>query len=190
MSSQLSWQEGDRGMPVALVGLFIFGARVVDVSMATFRILMLIRGRSLLAALIGFLEAGLYIVALSEVIRHLDNPLNMIFFAGGFAAGNYVGSAIEERVALGYVNAQIISIERPESLKARLRREGFGVTSVEGCGKDGIHCILFVLLKRSDLPRLMNIISGEDPKAFVSVVDTRKIVGGYFMQRKAKKVGK
>lgn len=155
-------------------------------SLATFRILMLMRGRSFLAATIGFLEAGFYIFALSEVIKRMDNPLNMLLFAGGFAAGTYVGSMVERIIALGYVNVQIISLDSYETLQVRLREEGFGVTTVEGCGKDGLHYILYVLTKRCNLSKLMHIVSQEDPKAFFSVADTRKIVGGFFPRRKSK----
>lgn len=173
-------------MLLTLGGLYIFFARVADMSLATFRILMLMRGRSFTAALIGFLEAGFYIFALSEVIKRIDNPLNMLFFAGGFAAGTYIGSFIEELVALGYANVQIISLNSYETLKERLREEGFGVTAIEGCGKDGLHYILYVLTKRRNLSKLIKMVNKEDPKAFFSVSDTRKIVGGFFPRRKAK----
>lgn len=173
-------------MPLLLTGLFIFGARVADMSLATFRILMLMRGQNLTAAAIGFFESAFYIVALIEVIKHVNNPINVLFFAGGFAAGNYVGGYIEERVAIGYVNAQIISVKSYESLKKKLRNEGFGVTAVEGCGKEGVHYVLYVMLKRRHLPKMMRMVEAEDPHAFISVMDTRKIVGGFFTKRKFK----
>lgn len=173
-------------VPFLVSGLFIFLARVADMTLATLRILLLMRGRSLYASLIGFVESLLYIIALSEVIKRLDNPFHLVFFAAGFATGNYVGSFIEERIALGFVTAQIVSLDCYETLQKTLRNAGFGVTSVEGCGKDGIHHILYVLLKRRDLPRLMRLISCEDEKAFVSIVDTRKILGGFFPSRKSK----
>lgn len=171
-------------MSFVFSGLFIFFARVADMSLATFRILMLMRGRSLTASLIGFVESLLYIGALSTVLKRLDNPFHMVFFAGGFAVGSYVGSRIEERIALGYVDAQIISVDCYESLQTKLRDEGFGVTCVEGRGKDGVHQILHVLLKRRDLPKMMRIVSDEGQKAFISVIDTRKIIGGFFPKRK------
>lgn len=167
-------------------GLFIFLARVTDMSLSTFRILMLMRGRSLLASLIGFLESGIYILALSQVMQHLDHSINMVFFAAGFAVGNYVGSSIEERIALGYVNLQVISVDCHDTLQSRLRDEGFGVTVVKGSGKDGMHYILYVLCKRRDLPKLMKLINNTDEEAFTCVVDTRKILGGFFSQPKAK----
>jgi len=173
-------------LPLLLSGIFIFFARVIDMSLATFRILLIMRGRSLAASLIGFLESGLYIVALTVVVKNINSPLSILLYAAGFGVGTYTGSFIEERVALGYVNVQIISIDSHESMQTRLREEGFGVTSLEGYGKDGAHSILNVLLKRRDLPRIMELVNSEDKKAFVSITDTRKIIGGFFPKRKAK----
>ncbi|MEW5920454.1 MAG: DUF2179 domain-containing protein [Bacillota bacterium] len=173
-------------MALIVTGLLIFLARIVDVSLGTLRILFLMRGRSLNAALVGFAESALYIIALSEVVKRLDEPINMVFFAAGFGAGNYVGSLIEERIAVGFVNVQVISLDCFASMEMRLRDEGFGVTTVEGCGRDGTHQILYVLVKRRDLPGLMRLIHEEDVKAFVTVMDARKIIGGYFTRKKSK----
>lgn len=168
------------------VGFLIFIARIVDVSLATLRILFLMRGRGINAALVGFVEAGVFILALSEVVKRLDEPVNMVFFAAGFAAGNYVGSLIEEYIAVGFVNVQVISLQCCDGMETRLRQAGFGVTSVEGCGRDGTHPILYILIKRRELPRLIEIIQQEDQQAFVSIMDTRRIVGGYFNRKKSK----
>ena len=178
-------ESGEFDLTIA-TGLFIFLARVADMSLATLRILMIMRGRSFLAAAIGFLESTLYIIALSQVVSHIDNLLNLFFYAAGFAVGTFVGGIIEDRIALGHVNVQIISVEFHDRLQDMLRKNGFGVTTVEGCVRDGIHNILYVLLKRKDLPRLMKMIECEDKNAFISVMDTRKIVGGFFPRRKAK----
>ena len=82
------------------VSLFIFFARVIDMTLATLRILMITKGRSFLAAIIGFVEAGLYIIALSEVVRHLGNYINLLFYAAGFAVGTYVD---DSKIALRLV---------------------------------------------------------------------------------------
>ena len=150
-------------MAFMLSGLFIFLARVADMSMATFRILMLMRGRSVIASLIGFMESLLYILALGQVLKHLDSPINMVIFAAGFAVGNFVGSRIEESIALGYVNAQIISVSCHDTLQETLR-EGFGVTTVEGHGKDGVHHILHIMLKDA-IYKMMQMVGARDQKA-------------------------
>ena len=50
----------------------------------------------------------------------------------------------------------------------------------------GRHQILHVLLKRKDIPDLLALIQNADKQAFVSIMDTRKILGGYFRKIKAK----
>ncbi len=166
--------------------LFIFFARVTDVSLSTLRILMIMRGRSLVAAVIGFFEVSIYILALGQVIGNLNNPLKVVAYALGFATGNLIGSRLEERLALGVATAQVISLEKSEVMAQMLREQGFGVTVLEGCGKHGTHHILHILLKRKDLPCFMDTVRAVDNQAFVSVMDTRKIFGGYFAKIKAK----
>lgn len=85
--------------------LFIFLARVVDVSLATMRTLMLVRGKGLIAACIGFFEVMIYITALNKVVSGLDNPANLVVYALGFATGNFMGSYIEEKLAIGLTTA-------------------------------------------------------------------------------------
>ena len=88
--------------------LLIFLMRVCDVSLTTFRTLMVVQGRRVQAAFIGFFEVILYIVALGKVVSSLDDPINLLFYALGFATGNYVGITIENKIALGNLGAQII----------------------------------------------------------------------------------
>lgn len=166
--------------------VFIFFARVSDVTLSTIRILMLMRGKAWTAAIIGFFEVSIFILALSRVIDRLDNPLRLIVYALGFSFGNLLGSRLEEHLALGYATAQVISLDKADELAEIMRARGFGVTVLGCCGKEGPHQILNVLLKRADLPNFLNDIKKVDTQAFVTVMDTRKILGGYFSKIKAK----
>lgn len=166
--------------------LFIFFAKVAHVSLSTVRILMLVRGKSFVAAIIGFFEAALFVLALKEVFLNTEHLWGVAVYSLGVAAGNYVGSIVEEKMAVGFVTVQVVSLACPQSLMESLRGEGFGVTVIQGCGKDGPHEILNIMVKRRNLPRVMAIIEGNDTHAFVTVMDTKKIVGGYFHHCKGK----
>ena len=96
-------------MDVIFSYMFIFLARVLDVSLGTLRIIYLTRGRSKVAAGIGFIEIVVYVIALGMVIGNLDRPLNVIIYALGFAAGNLVGGFIEEKIAVGHVTVFFFS---------------------------------------------------------------------------------
>jgi len=89
---------GGGEMPLILGYLFIFFARVIDMVMASLRVLMLMRGRYLAAAIYGFFESAIFILAVSKVIGSMDDPLSVFFYAFGFAAGNYVGGMLKKRL--------------------------------------------------------------------------------------------
>ncbi|NLZ53553.1 MAG: DUF2179 domain-containing protein [Thermoanaerobacteraceae bacterium] len=167
---------------LSLIGgyLFIFLARVADVSLATMRTLMIVRGKGLIAAGIGFFEVMIYITALNKVVSGLDNPANLVVYALGFATGNFMGSYIEEKLAIGLTTVQIIS--HRHDIGDRIRNMGFGVTSLEGKGREGFKEVLIVSLPRKELDKLLNFIDNNDRDAFVTIMDTRASKGGYFKQ--------
>lgn len=167
-------------MEAVLGYLLIFLARLIDVSLATIRMIMVVRGKRIIAACIGFVEASVYILAVGKVLSAIKNPLNVLAYALGFATGNYVGIFLEEKMALGSIIVQVILEYEVTELVEKLRDKGFGVTVVEGCGKEGIRHLLNVTLQRKNLPKLYSIIDNHDRNAFVTVTDARAIRGGYF----------
>ncbi|MCL5057457.1 MAG: DUF5698 domain-containing protein [Actinobacteria bacterium] len=171
-----------------LVGgyLFIFCARVVDMSLDVVRILMLTRDRRFLAAAIGFAEVVIFLLAISQVLAGgLTDPFKVIAYAGGFATGNFVGSLIDSRLAIGYMTLQVFCDAcSHDSLCCTLREEGFGVTSVTGRGRDGERIILFVTLKRKDAGKVLDTLDKIYPGAFYNLYDARSIHGGVFPGKK------
>jgi len=161
---------------------FIFAARVIDVSLDVLRILMLMRDRRILASVIGFFEVTVFVLALNEVLKGgLDDTAKILAYAGGFATGNYVGSIIENRLAMGYLSLQVFPpSELVQKFVTVLRQEGFGVTTVSGQGRDGERMILFVTLKRKNLNRAIGILNEMCPNVFFTISDARHIKGGVF----------
>ena len=117
--------------------LFIFLLRIVDVSLATLRMLLAVRGIKMVAPIIGFFEVLVWVVAVGTVIQHLDSPLHLVGYAGGFATGTFVGLLIEERMALGMASIRIVSRFGGVELAEALREQGYGVTEFSGQGKEG-----------------------------------------------------
>ncbi len=161
--------------------LIIFTSRVVDVSMSTMRTLMVMQGRKVQAAFIGFFEIMIYVTALNKVVSGLDNPLNLLAYALGFACGTYVGITIEGKIALGNLSAQVIlkTSDNFELIEA-LRENGFGVTVLEGQGKEGKREILSIAMNRKDLDTLRDLVNKFDDKAFITVNSINPVGGGFF----------
>lgn len=173
-------------MEVLITGLLIFIARVSDVSLGTMRMLMLVKGRRLPAAGIGFFEAFIYVNALGRVLNQLDRWEYILVYALGFAMGNYLGIFLEERMALGYAGVEIIVQSESDSLVQFLRDNGFGVTVGQGWGMDGPKDIITVIVPRRQMPKLMDLVNSHDSKSFTIVMDARKTMGGYYQRQKSK----
>ncbi len=146
---------------------------------------MLVRGKGIVAACIGFFEVMIYITALNKVVGSLDNPVNLLVYALGFATGNFVGSSIEEKLAIGLTTVQIIT--EKDDICPLIRKMGFGVTTLEGKGRKGFKEVLLVSLPRKELKNLLDFVSSTDDSAFVTIMDTKASKGGYFKQTMEKK---
>lgn len=166
-------------MGVYLGALLIFLLRITDVSIGTLRVIYMVRGRKLVAAALGFLEAGVFIVAISTVLRDLGNPIKMLAYACGFATGTLLGITLENWIASGWLMVRIISIDKAEPLMRALREEGFGVTAVRGEGREGQRLILFLVTPRRRGKQILNIVRAWDPEAFITVEPVATAIGGH-----------
>ena len=165
-----------------LVGIpvLIFFARVMDVSLGTMRIILVSKGQRQIAPVVGFVEILVWLVAIGQVVQNLDRPLNYIAYAGGYAAGTWVGLFMDEKLALGLLAVRIITQKDAHTLIEKLREGQFGVTSVAARGLTGRVRLIFTVVRRRDLRRVMEVIRAQNPQAFVSVSDVRVASEGYF----------
>jgi len=169
---------------VFLQALFIFAARIVDVSMGTMRTILLVKGQRRIASILGFFEVMIYLIVLGKVVGNIDKPVLILAYCLGYAAGNIFGSKIEERLSIGRLVAQIIVKEMMEELVQSLREAGFGVTIFEGEGKEGMSYMLNIILERKQVRKLNEIIDKCNCGAFITTMDVRSSLGGYFQPKK------
>ena len=163
-----------------LAGLTIFALRVCDMSMDTLRMLFVVRGRKAIAWGLGFFQSVIFVVAITSVLSHMNNPLNVIGYAAGFATGNVVGMWIEEWLAIGHVKISIVSQHLGAALSQALRQAGFGVTEIPARGRDGMVSMLSVSVLRKDVSKVEAIVHEMDGEAFVISEDVRPLRHGYW----------
>ncbi len=149
--------------------LIIFCARVTDVSCSTMRQIFVASGRRNLAPALGIFESLVWLIAISTIIQNLDNLACYVGYAAGFATGIYTGMTIEEKLALGKVMVRVITRREATDLIEYLRTTKFGFTYVEGEGKRENVKLIFSVVKRQDLPELIEIIQQFNPNAFYTV---------------------
>jgi uncharacterized protein YebE (UPF0316 family) len=160
----------------------IFLARVVDVSIGTFRIILVSRGYRNLAPVLGFFEVLIWITAIGHVMKNLNSFYSYIFYAAGFAAGTFIGMKLESFISIGYQSLRIITTEKVTALPLTLREEGFGRTTVTGRGMKGEVILIYTTVQRSKVKHVLEIVEQLEPNAFITIEDVRSYRSGYVAQ--------
>jgi uncharacterized protein YebE (UPF0316 family) len=167
--------------PQAWLGAgLIFLLRVSDMTLDTLRVLVVMRGRKGIAWVLGFFQASIFVLAISSVLSNLDNPLNVIGYAAGFATGNVVGMMIEERLAIGHIHLNIVSSRLGSAIAEHLRQQGYAVTEIPARGKDGMVSLLHVSVLRKNVDKVRKLVNQIDPDAFITSEDVRPVRRGFW----------
>ncbi|MBN1302924.1 MAG: DUF2179 domain-containing protein [Anaerolineales bacterium] len=163
-----------------LAALLIFFLRVIDTALATLRMIYVMRGRKWVSWMLGFAQSILFVMAITVVLSDLDNVLNVIGYAAGFATGGLFGMVIEEKLAVGHTHLQIVSPHNGARLVDMLREGGFAVTEIPARGKDGVVHLLSCYVLRKDISKVKEIINRVDEDAFVTSEDVTPVRRGYW----------
>lgn len=163
---------------VIILPFLIFMSRIVDVSIGTMRLIFVSRGFKLFAAICGFFEVFIWLVAITQIMNNLTNIFNYIAYAGGFATGNYIGMMIEEKIALGTVLIRAVSQEPLDLFVDYLKDNGYGVTILDAQGGYGSVNIMFSILPRNKVPSVVAHLKELSPKIFYTIEDVRFVNAG------------
>ena len=163
-----------------LGALVIFGLRVLNMTLDTLRMLFMLRGKKALSWVVGFVVSLIYVVLLTSVLSNLNNPLYIIAYAAGFATGGVAGMWIEERLAIGFTNIQVVSPRRGAVMAQKLRENGFAVTEIPARGKDGMVSMLSLSVRRKEVTSVEEIINDCDEAAFITTEDVHPVQRGFW----------
>jgi len=175
-----------------LWAVVIFLSRVADVGLGTVRVQMIVRHRRYLATLIGFFEILIYILIVSQVINGMSNLADIVSwvkvfaYAAGFSAGTFLGMLLTERMGRGVVEVTVITQQPAAQVEATVREAGFALTRFEGTGREGQVSVLSAICNAREVPRLVQVVTGADPQAFVYTQELAGLRGGYVYGVKSK----
>ena len=158
-----------------IMPLLIFVARVGDVSLNTLRMMFVLNGKKNIAPILGFFEALIWLLAIGQIIQNIDNPISYLAYAGGFAAGTYIGMSIEERLALGRVLVRVITVEPMPDLIEFMKERNYRFTNVGAEGRYGKVNLLFTVMKRELLTEYIGKVKECNDKAFYTIESVRRI---------------
>ena len=163
-----------------LLPFIIFFGRIVDVTLGTLRIIFVSKGEKLKAPIIGFFEVFIWVVIISQILSRANDMVAYLSYAGGYAAGNYVGILIEKRIAFGIILCRVYTNKPGLKLVNLLSLKGFGATLIHGTGSVKEVDIIETVFDRKKLKHVSGIILDFDKDAFYVIEDVRTRSRGIF----------
>ena len=170
-------------MEILFLCLKVFFARIIDVSLGTFRTVTVVKGKSKLAALIGFIEILIWFLVVKEALNTDSNSIWIgISYAAGFSCGTLLGSYISQKFITGNVTMQVITNKAFPLMVDKIREHGYAVTVMNSSGKDKQEekYMLFIEINKKEKNNLEKLIKQYDEKAFIVVNESVYVANGYF----------
>lgn len=172
-------------MALFLMCVKIFFARLIDVSLGTFRTINTVKGRDLAASLIGIVEITVWFLVVKEALNTDNNSIWIVFsYALGFSVGTYIGGKISKIFIKSNLEVQVVLSNKNDKIVEKIREEGYGVTVIEVKGNNDSKYMLYIQIRNNSLEKLKNIVRKLDNKAFIVVNDTKYVENGYFSVNK------
>lgn len=156
-----------------VIPVLIFLARIIDVSIGTIRIIMVARDRRSTAAILGFIEVFIWILAISQIMQNLTNIWCYVGYSAGFAAGTYIGMTIERKLSIGTLLMRIVIDRGADELAEHFKKHSIKFTVLDAEGSQGDVKIFFTVSKRSKIKKYIRILREFNPKAFYTLEDVR-----------------
>ena len=184
MSAILNFLNGDS----IWIYVFIFFGKIMEVSLSTLRLVLISRGERTVGSCVAIVEVTIWLFVTGTVLTGFQTDLvKVIVFVAAFSIGNFVGSWLEEKLALGLSEIQVIvhDKENERKLKSALRGMGFGVTTMEVHGMEDTRYMLLLILKRNLVKDALAHIDEACPNALVTIGDV-EAKGGYINSLKSR----
>jgi uncharacterized protein YebE (UPF0316 family) len=172
-------------MELLFLCLKIFFARIIDVTLATLRTVYSVKGKTLLAGIIGFIEATIWFIVVKEALNtDIESVFIVISYAGGFATGSILGTFVSKKFVNSLIKVEVITTKATPDNIEKIRLEGFGVSVLDILDetKDIDKKMLIITLNSKHLEELKRILRHIDRNAFV-VVNESKIVQNGFIKK-------
>jgi len=166
-------------MEVALLCIKVFACRIVDVSLSTFRTVLLVKGKTLIAAVIAVIEAMVWFLVVREALNFETTAYIEIVniacaYALGYSIGNIIGGELSKRIS-GTINVQIVTSSKDNEMIKKIQEAGFTITVIDADASQysGEKYIIFAVIESRRLKEFRKLIYTLDSKAFILASETR-----------------
>lgn len=151
--------------------ILIFTFKVVENTLSTLRIIVVSNGKKLLGAILQGTISVIWIISTSMVVINIQkDPLKIISFTLGALTGSYIGSIIEEKLALGTnLITTVINKQYTKKIIQALKKQKYETIILNGKRKDEQKNILIIITKRKTRKNVTKLIKNIDNTATIII---------------------
>ena len=160
----------------------IFFARIFDVSLGTFRMMLTVKAKTLFASLVGFDEVLIWFLVVREALNTPESGfLIAVAYALGYATGTFIGGKLSSKFIVTPVTVQVITSIEIDSVATILKNNHYGcsIIDITGYDKETPKKMIMIETTSKRISELKKLINEIDDKAFVVVNETKYIQNGY-----------
>lgn len=163
----------------------IFVSKVIEYALSTLRLIIVANGKKGLGAILQGIICLIWVVVTGTVVTDvLNDPMKIVVFALGSAVGSWLGSFLEEKLAIGDITLTIIIDQvLEEKMVTAVRDKGFAVTTMTASGKDKLRSVLMIVVPRKKKHEVVHIIKSIDHNVMIVSENASFISGGYIPEK-------
>lgn len=165
--------------------LIIFIAKVIEVTISTLRIVFISKGQRNIGVLMAVFEITIWVTLAGTVVVGItEDPLKMIAYIAGFGVGCYIGSTLEEKIALGITNLNIVTNEKiSEKIIEVLKENEIGFTILNAHGQKEENKYIVAYVARNKKANIVKKLKALDEHFFLTISESAGVIGGYGLNR-------
>lgn len=151
-----------------LTYFIIFISKIIENTLSTLRLIVVAKGKKMFGAILQFIIAFVWVITTGIVVVNIkDDPLKVVFFALGSLIGSYLGSFIEEKIALGEDMLTVITNDNSsDEIIEKLSSYNYPVYKLKSENKNTF--ILLVMSHKKNRSKIINIIKKIDRNSLIS----------------------
>lgn len=154
-----------------IIYLLIFLFKIIENTLSTLRIIVVSNGKKILGAILQGTVALIWVISTSLVVVNIQkDPIKILSFTLGSLIGSYIGSIIEEKLALGTnMLTTVIDKKLNNRIIKALKKQKHEVIILNGKKKDELKNILIIMVKRKKIKDVIKLIKNIDNNATIII---------------------
>ncbi len=168
---------------MALLCLKVFIGRFIEVTLSTMNTLYIVKGKRLMATIIGFIDILIWFLIVKEALNTPESSLWIaLSYAGGYAFGTYFGSVIATYLIKGTTQVQVVTKNVDNKVTDALKKDGYGASIIPcyGLNTEEQSLMIYAQVDNKRIKEFKKLIKKLDPHAFVAITESKENLNGYF----------